>query len=170
MIRLIVLLGLLFSTSHALARTVTEVRAAYLFKIASFIEFTSPKEQTVYCFINDIAGPGIVLEKRKNSVTTKKLNYQVTIIKDSDIYSNNNNCHFVYFTDEQLSLVDANQIDLNPHLLYVGESNTFLSQGGILSLIPEQGKVRIHVNRLELTNKNFTLSSQLLRLVRFYPR
>jgi hypothetical protein len=54
-------------------------------------------------------------------------------------------------------------------MVTVGESIEFLEGGGIASLVQEGSKIRLYINKQEVTQHNFKVLSRLLAVSKFYP-
>jgi hypothetical protein len=53
--------------------------------------------------------------------------------------------------------------------LTIGESISFLENGGIASLVQEGNKIRLYINKQHVLQHNFKVQSRLLAMAKFYP-
>lgn len=151
------------------ARSVDEVRAAYLFQLANFVDFGISREQQIqFCFVGEIANPGKIL-KAQHEKLSKRLNYQVVELAEQDLGLAVLDCHFIYFTTAQSELMPKLLPDTLKRKITVGENLDFLENLGAIALIPQQKKVKIYANKQTVTNSEYKLSSQLLDIAIFYP-
>ncbi len=166
----LLLLCLLLIPHTLYARSITEIRAAYLFKLASYTEFEAVKGSAInFCFLDDIdSGPGKLLSD-KQSVLSQRLNYQIVTVSIDDFNNNYDSCQFLYIKKQQHLQAKEITEKSKQHVFFVGENKDFLLMGGTLALIPYRSKVQIHVGRSQIKNKSFKLSSQLLGIAHFYP-
>lgn len=163
------MLLLIIISFAAQARSIDEVRAAYLFQLANFIDLGTSKEQQVqFCFVGEIANPGRILRAQHEKLS-KRLNYQVVEIAEEDVSLAVLDCHFIYFTSAQSELLSSLLPENISNKVTVGENLDFLESKGAIALIPQQKKVKIYANKEIVTNSEYKLSSQLLDIAIFYP-
>jgi len=81
--------------------------------------------------------------------------------------TNPRQCHVLFASDgESPTPSEVLKSVANDPVLTVGESETFLRDGGILIFTIEQGRVRFDVNRQNAMRRGLDLSSRLLQVAR----
>ena len=59
-----------------------------------------------------------------------------------------------------------NLIEANPGLLTIGDARNFVSDGGMIGLIEEGGRMQFDINLTLLKQVEYRISAQLLKLAR----
>jgi hypothetical protein len=54
-------------------------------------------------------------------------------------------------------------------MVTVSDNLEFLDQGGIASLVQEGSKIRLYINKKQVTQHNFKVLSRLLAVSKFHP-
>jgi hypothetical protein len=78
-------------------------------------------------------------------------------------------CHMLFVPRSVLAEDGVAAVPVETGLLTVGESETFLKLGGVISFFNESGRVRFAVNSEAAERTGLRLSSRLLRVARVVP-
>jgi hypothetical protein len=138
-----------------------QVKAAYLFNFAKFVEW--PSEARTGPLTICVAGQnpfGVVLEEtvRGEIVNDRPLAARV-------IAGPETGCHIVFVPQGIDTAPYLNALRGSPTLT-VGEMPDFISQGGIINFVLEEGKVRFQIDSKGAERADLRISSHLLRLAR----
>ncbi|WP_199609479.1 YfiR family protein [Flocculibacter collagenilyticus] len=171
---LCVLLLLLINNAAANAQAVSveAVRAAFIFKMTRFVQWQGVSQnELIFCFSDTSPeSPSSVLQQKDTLKTDK---YNITIRKlalplDDE---SNKSCQLVYISKHDIEYItEASLKLLSKTQLTVGDSQEFLANGGLISLVYEQQKIKFYVNRKELKQSSLRINAKLLALAKFYPQ
>ena len=168
-----ILLGLLLASAERVwadAATDLEyqVKAAFLYNFTRFVEwpadaFEAPGDPIVLC----VAGNDPFGDSLDNVVRGEILNgRRLTVHRTRDL-AEIRSCHVVFVPRAERSRQERILESLHQRgVLTVGESEGFLTRGGIIRFVLEQNKVRFDVNLEAAESSGLKLSSKLLRLAR----
>ena len=79
-------------------------------------------------------------------------------------------CHMVVVSESEARRLDKLIEFINgAPILTVGESSGFARNGGIINLVPENGKIGLEVNAAAAKHTHLSLSSRLLSLAKIVP-
>lgn len=154
------------------AKAPSEVRSAFLYQMAKFIEFpsTDTSRQVSFCFYDLQQGPGQLLSNN-NTLTLNNLPIEVKLITTKQSISELSRVCDITYIDERLEgdiiPIWTDTISLNT--LTIGESISFLEKGGIASLVQEGNKIRLYINKKQLLQRSFKVQSRLLAVSKFHP-
>ncbi|MEH6393687.1 YfiR family protein [Pseudoalteromonas sp.] len=154
------------------AKSPEQVKSAFLFQIAKFIEFpkANNNKAVTFCFYDIEHGIGKLL---KNNSTLKINNTPIETVlidKNQQISELSRFCDITYIDETMEDDIIPLWIDtISLNTLTVGESINFLEKGGVVSLIQEGNKIRLYINRQQLLRSNFKVQSRLLAVSKFHP-
>ncbi|WP_440053963.1 YfiR family protein [Pseudoalteromonas sp. T1lg65] len=168
----LVLITLLLFCSVIHAKTPDQVRSAFLYQMAKFVDFPNASEKmgTRFCFFSLESGPGAELNSAQNLKINGQLIEVKLVEKSAPFTEISKSCDITYI-DEQ----DENDIlrawteTTESGMLTVGESIEFLETGGVASLVQEGSKIRLYINKQALKNQYFVVRSRLLSVSKFHP-
>lgn len=155
----------------ALAKTPEQIRSAFLYRMAKFIEFPSLNESGVrFCFYDLKRGPGAILNKNK-ALKIKNIPINIKIVeKNTTIMELSKQCEITYFDgaigDDILPSYDKS---MPLDMLLVSDNLSFLNNDGMASLVQEGNKIRLYINRQQIAKHNFKVLSRLLAVAKFHP-
>jgi hypothetical protein len=143
-----------------------QVKAAFLYNFAKFVEwppeaFKDSNTRISICVLG--ASPfGSFLTDAVDGKTVGTRKFAVVILSNA---SEARACHILFVTALQLKPARALLEEAkNPYLLTVGESSEFLAGGGVINLKVQDSRVRIEINREAAAGAKFRISSRLLSL------
>ena len=141
------------------------IKAAYLFNLSKFIEWpdeaANSTETIDICLIggNPFSDYIYKLEQRKARGRAIK-------IIDGPTSDKLNTCEMIFVASKT---ADAANVLNNQGIgksLTVGESEVFITQGGLINLAIENGRVQLTINNTMAKKLGFTISANLLEIAR----
>lgn len=162
------LLGLAAPVSAQKAAGEYDVKAAFLYNFAKFVQwppdaFDAPGSPMTLCILGkdpfgdtlDTLVRGETLQGRRMAVYRTR---DVLEVRD---------CHIVFLPQgERSRQEEVLAVVRGAHTLTVGESDSFLDGGGVIRFVLEANRVRFEVNLAAAERNGLRISSQLLRLAR----
>jgi hypothetical protein len=143
-------------------------KASFLFNIARFVEwpadaFKTPNEPILCCFLGD-APLERKLELIKHPQFIEKRRFQFQHVVHA---AQLRGCRILYISSAEQKhwKVLENEIK-GQSILTVGETENFLSEGGIIRVDLNNGKIRIQINQEAANDEKLYISSRLLHLAR----
>jgi hypothetical protein len=166
----ILLAGILFVPSRAAAaqedrRLEYQVKAAYLFNFIKFVEwppsaFHDAHDPVSICVLGDDPfGPALDLLVHGETVNSHRVSVQR--LRDESVKS----CHVLFIAGMEKE-IPAILARLEPGVLTVGEGDRFLREGGVISFVIENRRVRFDINQSAAAKAALTISSKLLKVAR----
>ncbi len=145
-----------------------EVKAAFLYKFISFVEWPDesfPEDETpIQIGILGDDPFGAILDRM---VKDKSINHRRLRVKRSNDPSELTDCHIVFIAKSDADNIKTLAPNFhNRHVLTVGDSPGFAERGGIINLIEQDGKVRFEINPEAAKRAHLHISSQLLALAK----
>ncbi|SFD11288.1 YfiR family protein [Pseudoalteromonas denitrificans] len=169
---LIFVISIFTFSSFVNAKTLTEVRSAFIFQMSKFIEFPPPSLNTInFCFFDNEQGPGKLLHSKKG-LYSQKLPVKVIILNKVETTSElNQQCNIIYLDEKIQSQVNQEWINkIKPSIVVIGETIEFLNLGGLAALIQKGNKIRLYINKDKLSQSQVKIESRLLALAKFHPQ
>lgn len=163
-----VVLVSLNSTSALSAPSEYELKAAFLFNFANYVEWP-PRvaADTGDTFVIGVYGDdpfGSVLDQ---TVSGKAVNGRRVEIKRFSSVRDLKPCHILFISSSENGrtgrILNATK---DWHVLTVGETDRFARNGGIIGFFLDNKKVRFEINPDEAHKARMTISSKLLKLAR----
>ncbi|MBB1303422.1 MULTISPECIES: YfiR family protein [Pseudoalteromonas] len=168
---LLLALMLLFPT-FLQAKSPEQVKSAFLFQIAKFVEFpkVNNKQAVTFCFYDVEHGIGELLKDNSNLKINDIPIETVLINKKQQISELSRFCDITYIDETMEDDIIPLWIDtISLSTLTVGESISFLEKGGVVSLVQEGNKIRLYINKQQLLRSSFKVQSRLLAVSKFHP-
>ncbi|MEC8208750.1 MAG: YfiR family protein [Pseudomonadota bacterium] len=166
------LVVLLLSVNSAFAKSPEQVKSAFLYQIAKFTKFDDQVDPppVTFCFYDLENGPGSYL-KEKNELQINKKPIKVILVKKTQQISELSQVCDITYIDETLEndILPLWTDTISLDTLTIGESISFLENGGIASLVQEGNKIRLYINKQHVLQHNFKVQSRLLAMAKFYP-
>lgn len=154
------------------AKSPDQVRSAFLYQMAKFIEFPEEeaKKSIQFCFYSMDSGPASNLKSATNlSIRNKPI--KLVEAKKTWTYRELSSACDITYIDEtnENDILSAWTDTIESNMLTVGESIEFLERGGIASLVQEGSKIRLYINKQALEKQYFIVRSRLLAVSKFHP-
>lgn len=138
------------------------VKAAFLYNFFKFVEWPLLETETSFslCLLGEDpfgAALSAVEGKQAQQRTVQVLrNISLSTIK---------NCHLLFVSEPAESQLDSVLSNLgDTPVLTVGDTDNFVSSGGIIALIKEDNRVKVEINLQAAEKRKLKISSQLLKL------
>lgn len=166
------LIILLFISQSTFAKTPEQVRSAFLYQMAKFIEFpkTNSNSSLTFCFYSLKEGPGAVLSAN-NGLTINTRPIEVFEVNPAlSLADLSERCDITYVDESHENDILASWTAPTAlNTVTVGESLSFLEQGGVAALVQEGSKIRLYINKQTMDKHNFKVLSRLLAVAKFHP-
>jgi hypothetical protein len=147
----------------AVAQSIDEyqVKAAFLFNFAKFVEwpsrtFASPADPISIC----VLGPNPFGHSLEDAVRGKSVDGHGFAVRQIGKMNQAAGCHILFFSGPRKPVPEQPP----PGVLLVGEWDGFAQSGGIIGFKIEDGKVRLEINVDEAEQRKLHISSKLLSL------
>ena len=154
-------------TSQAQSFTEYEVKAAYIFNFAKFVEWSDSifPSKTSPLILGIYGGDpfGDILQKTFNDRTVNGRKWIVKYYKEGDKIEK---CHILFIPKiEMVELLKVLNSVRNRSILTVGDNiKDFCQTGGIINFTPQYSKYRFEINNGEASKIKLIISSKLLIL------
>lgn len=148
-----------------------ELKAAVLYHIMEYVEW--PKES----LSNDPATIQIGLlgnipfSAALEVLNGKPLQGRKVVVKKLDKPQDAGDCQVVFISSSEKPRLSGILSEFkNRPILSVSEVEGFAERGGIVNLIAGQNRINMEINREAAKESHLSISSQLLKLAKVYPR
>jgi len=148
------------------------VKAAFLYNFAKFVTwpgtaFASPEAPVVFCVVGEDPF-GELLESTTKDRKVEGREIEIRRVPHDAVLAG---CHLVFTSEvDGGRMARVLQQAAAAGALAIGESDDFLTQGGMVRLLVEEGKVRFDVSTRATETVGLKVSSQLLKLAREVER
>jgi YfiR/HmsC-like len=156
------------SLVYAQAASEYQVKAAYLYNFAKFVEwpardFATPLAPIRLCVLNDQA-----FESELNQIVTGKTitgrPVNVVPVRNGE---QSRSCHILFINSYQdrqvLPILEALR---DTSVLTVGQSKSFVEEGGIINFVLQDNRVQFQVNHKAANRAGLHISSRLLSVAK----
>jgi len=163
----IILLGLMWNISYSQRYTEYEVKAAYIFNFAKFVEWPdsifASKDSPLILGIYNGDPFGDIIEKTFTDNPIKDRKWSVKYFKDINEITY---CHILFIPRiDKSELLKVLNLVRNKSILTVGDNiNEFCQLGGIINFTSQESKFRFEINNYEAKKSKLEISSKLLIL------
>jgi hypothetical protein len=142
-----------------------EIKAAFLFNFARFIEWPSRQNGPDSPLILGVIGRDEFADTLERTVQNKSVRGRTLAVKRLSSARDARGCHMVFvgFTDRGriLQVIDA----VGPSaVLTVGDAEAFTQKGGMVRFFPEGSRMRFEINVDAAARAGIRISSRLLQL------
>jgi hypothetical protein len=156
------------SCAHAQVVEENQVKAAYLYNFAKFVEwppaaFPNPDDPVQICAIGDDAAIDVL----QAAVSGKKANGRLVLSRRLSSIADLGTCHilFVGFRDKN-NIVTILRKAGSTTVLTVGQSDRFIPLGGMINLASKDGAIELEVAPAVAEDAGLKISSRLLVVAR----
>jgi len=148
-----------------------ELKAAVLYHIMEYVEW--PKES-----LPDQSGTiqigllgNIPFAAALEVLNGKPLQGRKVVVKKLDKPQDAGECQVIFISSSEKGRVSeiVSELKTRP-ILTVSEVEGFAERGGIVNLVAVQNRINMEINREAAKQSRLTISSQLLKLAKVYPR
>jgi hypothetical protein len=140
-----------------------QVKAAFLYNFAKFVEWPSPPQTAIELCVVGEDPFGKILE---DTVQGKTINGQPMVVRRLKAGEVPRNCQIAFVNAperEARSILDALR---GAHTLTVGESPSFAQDGGIINFVLKDNRVQFEINIDAAEQARLKISSKLLSLAK----
>lgn len=167
------ILGLLLATA-AQGQSAEEyrVKAAFLLNFARFVEwppqeFKSTTDPIAIC----VVGQNPFGSSLEEAVTGKRVEGRTFLVRQLSIGQPVSGCQLLFVSSSERNRLHAILAEIKiDGVLTVGETDTFASEGGMINLKIEAGRVRLQVNVEAAEEAKLRISSALLSLAQIVKK
>jgi hypothetical protein len=149
-----------------------KVKAAFIYNFARFVEWPSESFASADApFVIAVVGTDPFNGALEQAVAGKKVGTRRVEIRHFDSIDKIGSCQilFVATTDDDSQVKIIHKVE-NDHVLTVGESDNFDSNGGSFRFFMEDNKVHFEVNTDAADLAKLRVSSKLLKLARIFKK
>lgn len=163
-----IVLQLLVAVAQAQSATEYQVKAAFLFNFAKFVEwspdaFPSTDAPLQIC----VWGPDPFGRDFEQVVADKAVNgHRIEIVHPEGI-PQARACHILFLTSPKKEQVQQTLQGLKgSSVLTVGDANSFAQLGGVIGFVLDDGRVRFEINQKAAEQAHLKLSARLLTVAK----
>lgn len=164
--RAFTLLCLLVFSNFSFAKTAEQLRAAYLVQIPAFVRYTNTNHkpyQITYCFAEQLGKVGGLIDAQR-SVLKERINFSLVVVKQAN-EEQLKECTYLYLA-KNTDNIEQYIKQADTKTIAIGEELSVMEDGALMSLVQEQNKIRIHINRTKLDENIVSFNARLLSLAK----
>ncbi len=146
--------------------TESEVKAAYIFNFAKYIEWPdSAFSSTNTPIIIGVLGSDPIGENLRTAIAGKLVNGRAFELRQAKLDAGLAACHILYLpATERTSFADLAPLLRDYPVLTVSDADAFILQGGVIGLVKRGGNIRLQINLDAANAAGLKVSSRLLTL------
>lgn len=142
-----------------------QVKAAFVIKFGSFVEWPSERHASREPFVIGILGKDPFGKAFDEAVKLERINGRPISVKRSDEAKDLLGCQIVFIHSDESGRVGSQMQSLSASgILTIGESPDFARHLGVVGFIKEKGKVRFEINTALAERSGLKISSKLLQV------
>ncbi len=152
-----------------------EVKGVFIYNFLNFVTFShslgnireQPKSSGPIIIVIGTDNPNIKLSKAIRGTMIKDRALKTTYFNKQDLLykASLDECDVLFLCDDQIKHVEDIVKRLGSRkVLIIGESNNFLTKGGMINFLMAKKKIRFEINLYELKKAGFDINPQLLKL------
>ncbi len=116
-------------------------------------------------FVIGVFGADTVTELLRETMQDRRIKDHAVVVRQCSVKEELPSCHLVFIARSENSRLDSIlRIVRREGILTVGESDNFLSRGGVINLVNIGGNIRFQINQDAARREKLTVSSKLLQL------
>lgn len=152
-----------FATADQLAPTEHELKAAFLYNFAKFVEWPADKLKDSSAFVLCILS-GETYVSARDMLTGKSIKGRRLLVRQVNLPDDAVGCHLLFVGRNEMGRLQSQLDAIDPHVLRVGEASDFIRRGGVINLVRDANKFRFEINRNAGERVGFQFNYQLLQL------
>jgi len=143
------------------------VLAALTLNFARFTQwaeqsFAEPGDKLNICLVGENA-----IQESFESISGKAVGGKIVKIIDAGRLRNLTQCQVIFVSELPRNLLLQVLLDIKGHqILTISEDREFVEEGGMVSMVNENGKINLYVNLAAVRGAGLTISSNLLKLAK----
>lgn len=143
------------------------IKAGYVLQFAGYVEwpsraFSNDSAPLVFC----VVGPAQFAAVLESTVAGRRKKNRPLLVRRLDRVEKARGCHLLYLSREEEQQAAQLKMLAGEPVLSIGESDSFLAQGGVINLVYADGSIRFDVNPKVAENSGIRISSHVLNLAR----
>jgi hypothetical protein len=152
---------------HAQAISEYQVKAAYLYNFAKFIEwppadFASAASPFEFCVFNDQTFVEQLTQTVKDKTVAGRMVRVVPVKSAVEARS----CHILFISSSQNAQAKIIEALRDTNVLTVGETKGFVEEGGMINFVLQDSRVQFQVNHKAANQAGLQISSRLLSVAK----
>jgi hypothetical protein len=158
-----IMLGILIIGAHGQAIDEYQIKAAFLYNFAKFVEWTPDPGSPAITFC--VAGAAPLYNALEENLRGKNINGRTAVTRQIEATGETHGCQVLFIGRlDKKQVWEILQTVAVANLLTVGDSDEFAQRGGMIGLIKSADKFRFVVNVDALSRHGIRVSSKLLQL------
>jgi hypothetical protein len=152
---------------NGLAQQPTEyqIKAAFLFNFAKFVEWPSDAfSDTNAPIVIGVLGKNVFGSDLENTIRDKKVNNRIFKFKNFTAASEATNCHILFISSSEKENFAKIVTGLHRNILTVSETEGFIQAGGMVNFLIQDSKIRFQISDDAAKKAGLKVSSKLLSL------
>jgi hypothetical protein len=143
-----------------------QLKAAFLFNFAKFIDWPSTSFSDASSpFVIGVLGENPFGDDLQKLISQKQVGTHPLVVQSIASVSDARKCHILFISNSETSKLRQILEGLRgASVLTVGESEGFISDGGMISFVIEAQKIRFRINAETAKSAGLKISSKLLNL------
>ncbi len=142
-----------------------EMKAAYLYNLAKFVEWPSKSFKSDRDPINIcVFGQAPLLRALEEVVNGEKIEERQLLVHRISDLQQAGNCHILFVASSDPKNLRAVLRDIDPGILTVGDAAGFAEDGGVANFSMQGNKVRVEINVTAAHRQKLRISPKLLSL------
>jgi hypothetical protein len=142
-----------------------QVKAAFLIKFGSFVEWPTDRPASREPFVIGILGKDPFGKAFDEAVKQERINGRPISVRRSDAAKDLLGCQIIFIHTDESARVGPEMQSLSASgILTIGESPDFARHLGVVGFIKENGKVRFEINAALAERSGLKISSKLLQV------
>ncbi len=158
------------SASQAEGPREDQVKAAFFYHFANFVEWPEPTFHATDGYLRIcVLGDTRFDQSLETTLSHKKIGDHLFEIRRNPPNAEIQHCHMLYVSNSGKATIQTIRRYINQKdVLTVGETLDFIKHGGMVHFFVEKQKMRFAINTQAIKNSNLKVSSKLLRLAKTY--
>ncbi|MDO6695803.1 YfiR family protein [Aliiglaciecola sp. 3_MG-2023] len=147
--------------------TPTSIRSTFFLHVVNYSQWQQRFTSLKFCSMEQAPQQHYQILQKSDLVTKNNLKIDLQLVNTfSDAIEQR--CNYIFIDKSQESKLlykDLKQTSLS--IVTIGETIAFLRNGGLVSLIEENGKIKIYINKQQYANSPVKFSARLLKYANF---
>jgi hypothetical protein len=159
--------AVLLQSAGAAGPTEYEVKAAFLYNFARFVEWPLETPGDDRTFVVTVLGRDPFGSALDDTLRGKKIDDKPVVVRRVLRSEDVGRSHIVFISDSEKERLPAilKNLEAAP-VLTVGDMNEFAERGGVIRFKVDQDRIRLEINVAAAQRSRLRISSQLLKLAR----
>ncbi|GAC13763.1 YfiR family protein [Aliiglaciecola lipolytica] len=172
LIRIIVALTVTWSTiiyanKNDFEVSTISIRSTFFIHVINYSRWENEPVDLKFCLIEDASNKHFLMLQNAGLIDRSEKNINLQRVQSLS-QAIEHHCHYIFVDEvnESLTLVkELKQTSLS--IVTIGETASFIKNGGLMSLIEEYDKIRIYINKDQYEVSPVKFSARLLKYAKF---